>query len=103
MRAKEIDDCSTKVGLHVCVEVVFFTFGLVEKYEGIRGAIFGHGKAILFTLHITHMRTIPTSQLLYLLTNTICTFGHGSLLTISPSLQFCTLYISVAMHETTYM
>ena len=51
LRAKEIDDCSTKVGLHAHVEVVFFTFGLVEKYEGKGGQFLVMAKP--YCLHCT--------------------------------------------------
>ena len=39
------------IGLHIHVEVVFFGSGLVEKYDEIEMAIFGHGEA--YCLHWT--------------------------------------------------
>ena len=50
-----MDDCSTKVALHVRVKVVFFSCSLVEKYEGIGVAIVRHSEAVLFTLNISHV------------------------------------------------
>ena len=61
-------------------EVVFFTFGLVEKYEGKGGQFLVMAKP--YCLHWTC--TIPTCS------HTLSAHvGHGNLLTISPSLQFC--------------
>lgn len=50
-----MDNCSTTVGLHICVEVVYFGSDLVEKSKEIWGQCVVMAKAHFYIGNVSHV------------------------------------------------